>query len=634
MKYNFINILLGISAVLTMASCEKFLTAEPLNQVSAGSFFSNETELELYANGMLNSYRPEAWDIAGGDAYSDMGSSWSSTDIYKVSANYGISKVGGWSWANVRRANILITNMSRAKDNVSDEVWNHYQGVGRFWRAYFHQAKLQSYSDIPWIDHIVDPSDSLTLYAARTDREEVFHYILEDLDYACENMSGDVSTYANRINKWVAMAYKSRICLQEGTYRKYHTTNPATNQPWNNKYESSEDLLKECIKVSKEMMDAGQFQLAKEFSSCFLSKYQEIKTNPEVIWYAEYQAGDFNILNEITHDFNSQTGSQKNAPTKPFILMFLDKEGNSVTTDLNNLGRVSIKEELVGRDPRLCKTVQHEGTTYTSLAGEILPKPMRCTTGNSGYWWTKFNVETEENWMYDRADNCIPIMRYAEVLLNYAEANAELGNPASDWWDDSIGALRKRAGITNTGVPANTDPYLLAYYTIDDNPENTQFLTKEVLECRRERVTEMAIEGRRVQDLYRWKCGQRIADRGNKILCGSERNSWAGIWVTAEEAANGLVFNGTKITFSKDKEDINGTYSKTAADDEKNWGNYCVSNKKSDANYSLSEGTYGYLLYYYNLQWKDWFYTRPISNTDTTLNPNLGQNWGWDTWNN
>ena len=229
--------LFAIGAVaFTGVSCEDFLSADPVNRVSAEAFFVSESDLQLYCNGLLESYCPSANTIGMGDSYTDLTASKSGTDYYKPGAAWDAGKQTGWDvgdWRSIRRANIMLRDMVRAKENVSEAVYNHYEGVARFWRAYFYYSKVKTFGNVPWIDHVLDVDDAL-LYAGRDDREYVMSKVLEDLNFACTYCSTDTKTYKNVINRWVALAFKSRVCLFEGTYRKYHKVNPSTNQPWNN----------------------------------------------------------------------------------------------------------------------------------------------------------------------------------------------------------------------------------------------------------------------------------------------------------------------------------------------------------------------------------------------------------------
>ena len=200
MKKRIFNILAVAAVALSGVSCEKFLTVEPIDKMSADTYFMNELELELFANGLIQSYQPTADGLGYSDNFTDLFCSKTSSDYYRPGI-WNADKQGSWgvsNWRNIRRANILLNNMTRAQGNVSEAVYNHYQGVARFWRAYFYYAKVQTFGNVPWIDHALDIEDEI-LYAARDDREYVMHMVLEDLNFACQNLSGD-SKYDGVIN--------------------------------------------------------------------------------------------------------------------------------------------------------------------------------------------------------------------------------------------------------------------------------------------------------------------------------------------------------------------------------------------------------------------------------------------------
>ncbi len=605
----FMKPILAVAVVLTGVSCEKFLSADPINKVDASKFFSNETELELYCNGLMNSYTPDALEVGiEGDRYCDFVCTKTSQD-YNRPGVWGSNKQGGWdisSWKNIRRANIMLDRMSNSKGNILESLYNHYEGVGRFWRAYFYYAKMQTFGNVPWVDHALDIAESEILNAPRTDREELFHYMLEDMNFACKEML--TKGYERVINRNIALAFKARACLYEGTFRKYHKVNPSTEQPWNNKYETAEDILNECVSACEELMQAG-FSLTQgnpddTANGCFAKIWRnpDLTSSKEAIWIREYDT-ELAVMHELTWRFNSGTYDQQPAPTKTYINMFLKLDGTPIETD-----KVSLTKEFEGRDYRLINTVNHEGWTYTTNGGDVKKKPANMSSYTyTGYNFIKWSMEREENFSKGRNENDIPIFRYAEVLLNYAEAKVELGNGtiSQDDWNKTIGALRERAGVQNV-YPTVADPWLANYYSCSPIA-----LTPAQLEIRRERVCEMGLEHLRLEDLYRWHCGNLVVDRD------TNNSGWRGIWVTEDEAQNGLVFNGYTYTFP-----TNGDKPATGM-------GFAVSNKTSDTNYSFSEGDHGYIIYNYKLEWNDRMYVHPIPDSAVTLNENLEQNPHW-----
>ena len=112
-----------------LTACEDFLTREPINKFSAESYFSSESDLEMDANGMINSWLPNSSETNGGDAYNDLIATKTSTDFYRPSAHWDSSKQGGWGtgdWSFLRRVNYMINNMDKAKSAVSSDIYNHY----------------------------------------------------------------------------------------------------------------------------------------------------------------------------------------------------------------------------------------------------------------------------------------------------------------------------------------------------------------------------------------------------------------------------------------------------------------------------------------------------------------------------
>lgn len=594
---------------LSMASCSDFLDQDPIDQINASKWFSSESDLEFYANGFIQSYLPSESTIGLGDAYCDLVSTKTSSDYYRPGI-WNSSKQTGWSysdWASIRSVNYMLENMTRCENIVSSTVYNHFAGVARFWRAYFYYSKVRTFGNVPWIEKVFSEDDE-AIYAGRDDREYVMHKVLEDLNFACENLQENDWTYTSgrtQINKWIALAFKSRVCLFEGTYRKYHTVNPSTNQAWNGEYESAADLLKEAASAAEELMTNSGYKLystgtpSSDFRTVFTS--MSPTATDESIWVREYSS-TLAVYNELTWDFNSSTYGQQYAPTKDLVDMFLTLDGTPISTD-----ETSVYNEFDNRDWRLIQTVHGPGHTYQTNAGVTTLKPLNFTYTFTGYQFIKWSIEREENYSKGKAENSLPILRYGEVLLNYAEAKAELGEMTESIWNQTIGALRERAGVKNI-YPGSADyvedAWLKSYYA-----GSSIALSNTLLEIRRERATELIMEmGLRVDDLYRWKLGDLIVKRYNN------NQGWRGIYLSEEDYANGFTFNETQY----------GDWSKTSAT------SYKIGTSTADGNFSLSGENSGYLIYNYKLEWLDRMYVKPIPDSALTLNAELGQNYGWE----
>ena len=606
MKRIFIMATFAVLAAAT-ASCEKFFDKEPVDKLPVNQFFQSETDLEYYCNGLIDAALPGATSMAkGDDYYCDLAASKESKQFFWP-GRYNPSLATGWSHSDfsfIRQVAYMLDNMHNAKNNVSEEVYNHYEGVARFFRAYVTFNRVKKYGDFYWIDHVVSPADSTILYGPRHDREFVMHNVVEDLKFATSNCltsgAGIKTDGCVYINKYVALALASRVCLYEGTYRKYHSVNPSTGKPWNGEYESSDDLLQLAFDYSEALVDSKVFSLASDYGSLFTSE----KLNPnEVIWGCSYST-ELAAGHNITFDYCKDTDTHP-CPTKDYVMMFLGSDGKPLSS-----GEISMSKEFNNRDKRLAACVL--GPTATmKKGGADVPFAPNFNWSKTGYMWIKWVVRDESAMTLasNGSFNSIPVFRYAEVLLNYAEAAEELGKMDKTLWDKTIGELRKvHGGISNSGYPGDAgyvaDPWLRQYYTDVKYPVS---LTDAMLEIRRERAVELTLEGdARYQDLMRWHVGDLIARRYNN-------QGWRGIWMSKEEMTSGFTFNGNKYTVS----------SKSTSEN-----NYKISSK-ADMNWTLSEGTYGYLIYNYELEWDDKMYLHPIPVTATNVNPELGQNNGW-----
>ncbi len=604
-----INTILACILALTAVSCEKFFDRTPENKFAANTFFASENDLILYTNGLINTAMPSATSIAlGEDRFTDLcGTKASKTDNFYQEGYYNAGVAGGWSYSNwgfLRQVAYMLENMGNAKGTMSDEKYNHYEGVARFWRAYSTFNKVKDFGDCYFIDHVISSEDEL-LYEPRQSREYVMHMILEDLKFACKhcltsgaNVNTDGRVY---INRYVALAIASRICLYEGTYRKYHSANTSTGKAWSTEYESSEDFLTYAYEFSKELMDMNKFKLASDYRSLFTSL--TLNTD-EVIWGRTCNE-ELGAKHDVTFKYCSATSSLLYSPTKDYVGMFLKADGNPAPRN------ISVTKEFEGRDRRLAACILGPGMKMLNAAGKEVDFAPDFTWTKSGYVFIKW-VMAQSNDMSNANSvslNSLPIVRYAEVLLNHAEAAAELGKMDKATWDATIGKLRERAGVRNIYPEEGSyvkDIVLEDYWTRD--LAHPVALNNVMVEIRRERATELMMEmDSHYDDLMRWAWGDLISRR-------YDGSSWRGIYVTEKEAQSGWTMNGKTYSVSTIKNNSSTNYKITSA---------------VSQGMTLSEGTYGYVQYHYDVWWHDKMYLKPIPTTALNVNPDLGQNNGW-----
>ena len=581
---------------LALASCADFLNTDPENEVGSEGFMTSENDLKLYANGFLNSFLPSEEDITwGGDQYSDICATQSSTTFLKGDT-WDASQQGGWSWNDLRQVNYFLDNLPKAQDVVDDATYRHYEGVGRFWRAYFYYNMVRTFGDVPWYEHVLDVSDTDELYKGRDSRAIVMDHVLEDLSYASDNCSADNAdvTSGTLVNRWVALAFKSRVCLFEGTYRKYHDELGLQD--------TAEKFLEEAAAAAKEVMDNGPFSLVStagneetQYRSLFTS---ETLNTQEVIWGIAYQQDV--RMHDVTWKIFSGSAGSNWSMVRPFVNMYLMRDGSRFT-DRAGYETLTYHEEFQNRDCRLAQTVI--GPDYERKIGGVLkPDAPNFGVTRTGYMMIKWALDDDVHEGKATSYNSIPILRYAEVLLNYAEAMAELGRCDEAVWDATIRSLRERAGVDGS-IPASYDPYVAWYF---DNQTTDTW----ILEVRRERGVEMAFEGVRYDDIMRWKQGKLI------------ERTWQGIYVPQEGEVYDLNEDGVMdVCFLS--EDI-------PAGDKVAGVDYIL---LDGTNYSLSEGDHGYIQYglSQNRTWLDKKYLRPVPLSAIQINENLlPQNPGWD----
>ena len=579
--------LIGLYA-LALTSCDSFLNCEPENNFSSEGFLESESDLRLYTNGFLQSFLPSEETIAwGGDQYADFCATRSST-TFLIGDTWDDTQQGGWGtgdWGNLRQINYFLDNLPNAKGKVTDAVYLHNEGVGRFWRAYFYYGMVRTFGDVPWYETTLDVDNRDELYKPRDKREVVMD--------ACTNCSTDktLTESSTLITKWVALALKSRICLFEGTYRKYHAELGLQS--------SVEKFLRASIAASEELMTKGPYKLLNtgEVETQYRSLFTSEELNAtEVIWGIAFKK-DLR-MHSITWKLFSASFGANWSLVRPFVNMYLMRDGSRFT-DRTDYATMQYMDEFQNRDCRLMQTVISP-SYQRKISGTVKPDAPNFSMTSTGYQLIKWAIDDDVHVGKATANNSIPIFRYAEILLNYAEAKAELGECDETVWNATVKPLRERAGVEGK-VPATYDPYVAAYF-------KNQTTDKWVLEVRRERGVELAFEGVRYDDVMRWKQGDLI------------ENVWQGIYIPQKGEAYDLNGDGVKDVAVVDKE--------PAAGDKIKGVQYVVIGKTN----RLSEGDHGYIEFGFSQgrKWDDKKYLRPIPLTATQINPALlPQNPGW-----
>ena len=474
--------ILVLPVLAIMTACEGMLNLTPEDRVTPTTFFNTENNLELFTNNFYPSVLPATSiyrDEADGIITPILNDAISGQRIIPETAG----GVDGWGWDVLRQINYYLENSHLCEDV---EARNHYDGVAKFFRAYFYFYKVRRYGDCPWYDHVIGSADKDDLNKPRDSRELVMQNIIADLDWAADNLRREKDVY--RVTRWTALALKSRICLFEGTYRKYHGLGD-----W-------EKYLDECAQASDLFMTESGYTLYNEGST----PYQDLFSSMDAISTEIIMARDFNQSLSLTHsvqNYEISSGSGCAGVTKRIVDSYLMNNGERFT-DQDGYKTMTFIDEMKDRDPRLAQTFRTPG--YTVDGTLTYPD---LSIAKLGYQPMKYYISKT----YDLTSvNDLPLFRTAEVYLNFAEAKAELGTLNQDDLDRSINLIRNRADMPDlimADANANPDQWLESeqwgYPNVDKGANKGV-----ILEIRRERTIELFMEGFRYYDLMRWKEGK------------------------------------------------------------------------------------------------------------------------------
>ena len=477
--------LLMLSAI-SFTSCTDYFERPPFDSLEDSEYWQTEEHCRTYSYGFyptfFNGYGTSG--LIGGSSFGN-GDTFNDDIAWNVQGEFTPIRVpdsdSGWDFGVIRKANYMIEKVQTVS-GLSEEALNHWLGIGRFFRGMQYANMVFGYGDVPWYDARLDASDRDAMFKDRDPRTEVDRKIMEDFQFAMDNVrtnDGDLV-----INRYVVAAMVSRLALREGTFLKYHNIDAA--------------LGNEMIKMSREaaliVMQSGLFSVSPDYNALFSS--DDLAGNPEVIFYRKYLGGTLTHCVLTYNNAEAQTGANR-----ALLESYLTDDGLPVHLDAN-WDPQTADEFFAGRDPRLTETFRMK----YYVRGED------CTPFNystSGYSMCKFMDDTQatsEDQKYRGQNNetdC-PLLRYSEVLLNYAEACYELGELSQADLEASINLIRRRNGMSIPDLQMlGNQPGVNG--TAYDDPKRDPDVPAMLWEIRRERRVEMCFEGLRYSDLKRWK---------------------------------------------------------------------------------------------------------------------------------
>ncbi|MBX3255997.1 MAG: RagB/SusD family nutrient uptake outer membrane protein [Chitinophagaceae bacterium] len=591
MKRNIWYILL---VVVIFAGCK--MDEPVVTSTDKKAIFGSEEGLKAYSMSFYDIF-PDATDQSIVEqSLVDYGAT-NTLSGFTLINSYSENNSTGWSWSTLRNFNYFIVN--NTDPAISETVRNNYTGLARFFRAWFYYDKVRRFGDVPWVDHPLDPSEEDILYGVRDSRELVMEKVYEDLMFAAQNITRTTdAAQSSLITKWVAYAVASRVALFEGTFRKYHNLSLAT---------SADTWLKRAEDAAYIVMQQSGKTLHNNYRQLFTSDVPP----PSETLLAIASNASLGIKHSANWRWTSETYGTGLNLIRPFVCTYLQKDGTPYT-DRTGWEHEDFYEEFQNRDGRLNATLRYPG--YMREGNIALP--VFSGYARLGYQPIKLCVDATVGDSRTESTQAVQLVRLGEVLLNYAEAKAELGTLTDDDWAKTIGALRNRAGITGglTTKPATADTYLKDTYFPDISDA-------VILEIRRERAIELLFEGFRFDDLRRWKAGTLF------------KKSWTGMYIPAINQPLDVDHNGSHdVIYYTDEAGL------AAAVALSNNANPYKVKVSTDPNAEIIQvhaaGSGYYLAWYTNNDskkvWGSKQYLYPIPIGAINLNAQLGQNPGWD----
>ncbi|WP_423129613.1 RagB/SusD family nutrient uptake outer membrane protein [Gaoshiqia sp. Z1-71] len=504
----YLSILL-FTVALVLGGCDDFLDRPSLTQMSDDTYWTNENNLRLFANGFYSNYFVGYNAIWGVD-YAPLRGYYFSDDVTSSGKQTGfetqapasrastsetaawLTTYAGptWNFVWVRKSNLFLERIEAMKDvYLTTGEYQHWSAVARFFRGYEYSRLVSVFGDVPYYDRTHEEYELDQLYKDRDNRNMVMDKVYDDFVYVLANIR-ESDGNVQYLNKYIAAAFISRFMLFEGTWQKYHLNNA----------EKAQKYLELAVSAADFVIASGKYSFTSDFRSLFGS--QDLAGNKEVILYRHYDAA-LGVTHHVA-SYSNITESQNPAPNLSLAKAFICNDGKPYQlSEIPNADKLDITNVVATRDPRFeatfwdapkkeastllyaCKFIDRVGVTYY---GKTYPSIYGSNTNT----------------------NDAPVIRLAEVVLNWVEAKAELATMGGTAvtqadLDASVNAIRNRpldATAIAKGI-AKTTPLMLA--NMPDDPARDPDVPVLLWEIRRERRMEFVYEHTRLMDIKRWK---------------------------------------------------------------------------------------------------------------------------------
>lgn len=490
------KIVIYLSAIIIgLTSCEGYLDKYPLNNPSDQTFLANETEMQMALTGCYSAlwlnFETMTFFLALDEA-SDIGYDRNTSALQSLAqgsadATNGLA-LSYWTglYGGIAKCNYLIENMTRGEVNVDANTYAQIKAEARFLRALYYSYLIELYGDVPLVTQVLNLENSTQ---ARTPKSEVVDFILEELTEAAAVLPATNNPTSGKATKGAALAIKARTALY--------------NERWADAISASSDVM---------AMEGTQYKLEDNFATLFRNEGENSK---EVVFSVQYLVGT--QVHSLYRLFGSRNALAHTNKKPAYQLADAWECVDGLSIDKSPL--FNPKDPFKNRDPRLGYTLAVPGSEFLGYQFETHGDSLMCwnyltnTRVNNleathayatftGICWRKY-ANVEDRFAINDCEMNTILIRYAEVLLTYAEAKIKAGQIDESVYA-AINKVRSRPSVNMPPV-TTTDPTELFYAV-----------------CR-ERKYEFSGEGLRLFDIRRWKIAEIVM---NEPLLGRMKKSY------------------------------------------------------------------------------------------------------------
>ncbi|NLT52948.1 MAG: RagB/SusD family nutrient uptake outer membrane protein [Ignavibacteria bacterium] len=461
-----------------LVACNDDLEKFPLDAPSTETFLKTENELKTAIVGCMNPLTLRFGEnpyVIWFEMYSDIATNRDARpeSYWGDPAAGNVSTIWNTAYRGISRCNFLLNNIDRAKENVAETIIQNISAQAKFLRAYYYFLLSEFYGGVPLITKTLDLSEAMV---SRNSKAEVTAFILKELDEAAAYLTETNQPNTMTISKGAAWALASRVALYNGK--------------WQHSYEAAEKVM---------ALEGSQFILHPNYGDICM---RAGKTSKEIIWAIQFNYDDIFHQTPLSYRSRMASGYTNRMPVQVLVDSYDCTDGLPIDkSPLYNPAK-----PFENRDPRLGQTIALPGSIYFGYQFETHKDSVKCWNYKvtppvrvanldathtyasfSGYAWRKYADPTETD--ATKSDINMIVLRYAEVLLNYAEAKIE-ANALDQTIYTALNKVRTRAGMPAIATG------------------KTQTELRSIV--RKERKAELAGEGLRYYDILRWRIAEQV----------------------------------------------------------------------------------------------------------------------------